>query len=185
MKGPASAPVTLVAFSDFQCPFCSRAVPTLHQLETDYAGKLRVAFKQLPLPFHDKAHLAAEAALAANEQGKFWQIHDKLFANQQALDRASLEKYASELGLDLAKFKAALDSGKYKDKVDAEAREGAAVGATGTPTFFVNGTRIVGRPARRGLQGRDRQGAEGEEGLAAAQPDVRSLHPVCGEKVSR
>src|SRR5206468_11307141 len=110
----------------------------------EYGGKLRVAFKQLPLPFHDKAHLAAEAALAANEQGKFWQFHDKLFANQQALDRPSLEKYAADLGLDLAKFKAALDSGKFKDKVDAEAREGAAVGATGTPTFFVNGTRIVG-----------------------------------------
>jgi protein-disulfide isomerase len=144
VKGPASAPVTLVAFSDFQCPFCSRAVPTLHQLETDYAGKLRVAFKQLPLPFHDKAHLAAEAALAANEQGKFWQFHDKLFANQQALDRPSLDKYAEELGLNMAKFKAALDTGKFKDRVDREAKEGAAVGATGTPTFFINGRILVG-----------------------------------------
>ncbi|HXJ20272.1 MAG TPA: thioredoxin domain-containing protein [Polyangia bacterium] len=143
-KGPASAPVTLVAFSDFQCPFCSRAVPTVRQLETDYSGKIRIVFKQFPLPFHDKAHLAAEAALAAKDQGKFWQMHDKMFANQQALDRASLERYAQELGLDMAKFKAALDSGKYKDKVDAEDREGAAVGVTGTPTFFVNGTRLVG-----------------------------------------
>src|SRR6202142_1787022 len=144
VKGPSSARVTLVAFSDFQCPFCSRAVPTVRQLETDYPGKLRIAFKQFPLPFHDHAHLAAEAALAANAQGKFWQYHDKLFANQQALDRPALEKYAEELGLDMAKFRAALDSGKYKDKVDAEAKEGAAVGATGTPTFFINGTRLVG-----------------------------------------
>ena len=144
VKGPASAPVTLVAFSDFQCPFCSRAVPTLKEVETAYAGKIRIAFKQLPLPFHDKAHLAAEAALAANEQGKFWQYHDKLFANQQALDRPALEKYAEELGLDMGKFKKALDSGKFKDKVDAEAKEGAAVGATGTPTFFINGTKLVG-----------------------------------------
>jgi protein-disulfide isomerase len=144
VKGPASAKVTLVAFSDFQCPFCGRAVPTLKQLEDDYKGKLRIAFKQLPLPFHDKAHLAAEAALAANEQGKFWQYHDKLFANQQALDRPSLEKYAEELGLNMTKFRAALDSGRYKDKVDADAKEGAAVGATGTPTFFINGTRLVG-----------------------------------------
>jgi protein-disulfide isomerase len=144
VKGPASAPVTLVIFSDFQCPFCSRAEPTIGQLEGDYKGKLRLAFKQLPLPFHDKAHLAAEAALAANEQGKFWPYHDKLFANQQALDRPSLEKYAQELGLDMGKFRAALDSGKYKDKVDADAREGAAVGATGTPTFFINGTKVVG-----------------------------------------
>src|SRR5580698_275487 len=144
VKGPASAPVTLVAWSDFQCPFCSRAVPTVRQLEEAYKGKLRIAFKQFPLPFHDKAHLAAEAALAANEQGKFWQMHDKLFANQQALDRPSLEKYAQELGLDMGKFKAALDSGKFKDKVDAEDKEGAAVGVTGTPTFFINGTRLVG-----------------------------------------
>ena len=143
-KGPASAPVTVVAFSDFQCPFCSRAVPTLKEIETAYNGKLRIAFKQLPLPFHDKAHLAAEAALAANEQGKFWEYHDKLFANQQALDRPSLEKYAQELGLDMGKFKKALDTGKFKDKVDAEAKEGAAVGATGTPTFFINGTKLVG-----------------------------------------
>jgi protein-disulfide isomerase len=143
-KGPASAPVTLVAFSDFQCPFCSRAVPTLKEVEAAYPGKLRIAFKEMPLPFHDKAHLAAEAALAANEQGKFWQMHDKLFANQQALDRPSLEKYAQELGLDMGKFKKALDTGKFKDKVDAEAKEGAAVGATGTPTFFINGSKLVG-----------------------------------------
>jgi protein-disulfide isomerase len=144
VKGPATAPVTLIAFSDFQCPFCSRAVPTVRQLESDYQGKLRIAFKQFPLPFHDHAHLAAEAALAANEQGKFWQYHDKLFANQQALERPALETYAQELGLDMAKFRAALDSGKFKDKVDAEAKEGAAVGTTGTPTFFINGTRLVG-----------------------------------------
>jgi protein-disulfide isomerase len=142
--GPSSAKVTLVAFSDFQCPFCSRAVPTLKQIETDYRGRIRVAFKQMPLPFHDKAHLAAEAALAANEQGKFWEMHDKLFANQQALDRPNLDKYAEELGLNMAKFKAALDSGKFKDRVDREAKEGAAVGATGTPTFFINGHILVG-----------------------------------------
>src|SRR5262252_3085499 len=144
VKGPTNAKVTLVAFSDFQCPFCSRAVPTLKQVEDEYKGKIRIAFKQMPLPFHDKAHLAAEAALAANEQGKFWQYHDKLFANQQALDRPSLEKYAEELGLNMTKFRAALDSGRYKDKVDQDAKEGAAVGATGTPTFFINGSRLVG-----------------------------------------
>jgi protein-disulfide isomerase len=144
VKGPAGAKVTVVAYSDFQCPFCSRAVPTLHQIETDYKGKVRIAFKQNPLPFHDKAHLAAEASLAANEQGKFWEMHDKLFANQQALDRPSLEKYAEELGLNMAKFKAALDSGKYKDRVDRETKEGGSFGVTGTPTFFVNGKKLVG-----------------------------------------
>jgi protein-disulfide isomerase len=144
VKGPAGAPVTVVAFSDFQCPFCSRAVPTLHEIEKQYGNKVRIAFKQLPLPFHDKAHLAAQAALAANEQGKFWAYHDKLFENQQQLDRPSLEKYAQDLGLDMGKFKKALDSGKFKDKVDAEAKEGGAVGATGTPTFFINGSKLVG-----------------------------------------
>jgi protein-disulfide isomerase len=142
--GPASAKVTVVAFSDFQCPFCSRAVPVMKQIEDEYKGKVRIAFKQLPLPFHDKAHLAAEAALAAHEQGKFWPMHDKLFANQQSLDRPSLEKYAEELGLNMGKFKAALDSGKFKDRVDREAKEGNAVGATGTPTFFINGKKLVG-----------------------------------------
>jgi protein-disulfide isomerase len=144
VKGPSGAPITMIAFSDFQCPFCSRAVPVMKQVEDEYKGKVRIAFKQLPLPFHDKAHLAAEAALAANEQGKFWPYHDKLFANQQALDRPALEKYAEELGLNMARFRGALDSGKFKDKVDSDAKEGAAVGATGTPTFFINGTKIVG-----------------------------------------
>jgi protein-disulfide isomerase len=144
VKGPASAPITVIEFSDFQCPFCGRVNPTLKQVEDEYKGKIKIAFRNLPLPFHDKAHLAAEAALAANEQGKFWQMHDKLFANQQALARPDLEKYAEELGLNMGKFKAALDSGKFKDKVDDDAKQGAAVGATGTPTFFINGTRLVG-----------------------------------------
>jgi len=144
VKGPASAKVTVVEFSDFQCPFCGRVNPTLKEIEDQYKGKIKIAFRNLPLPFHDKAHLAAEAALAANEQGKFWAMHDKLFANQQALDRASLEKYAQEIGLNMNKFTAALDSGKFKDKVDSDAKEGNALGATGTPTFFINGTRLVG-----------------------------------------
>ena len=144
VKGSASATVTLIEFSDFQCPFCSRVNPTLKQIEDEYKGKVKIAFRNLPLPFHDKAHLAAEAALAAHEQGKFWPMHDKLFANQQALDRPSLDKYAQELGLNMSKFTAALDSGKFKDKVDQDAKEGGSFGATGTPTFFINGTRLVG-----------------------------------------
>jgi len=109
-------------------------------------------FKHQPLPFHNFAHGAAEATMAANEQGKFWEMHDKLFANQQALDRPSLEKYAGELGLNVDKFKAALDSGKFKERVDEDSKAGSAVGANGTPTFFIgkvsggklNGTKLVG-----------------------------------------
>jgi protein-disulfide isomerase len=136
--------VEVIVFSEFQCPFCSRALPTIKQVEDTYKGKVRVAFKHLPLPFHNNAQIAAEASMAAHEQGKFWEYHDKLFANQQQLDRASLEKYAQELGLNAAKFKAALDSGKYKKKVEDDAKLAGSVGASGTPTFFINGKILVG-----------------------------------------
>jgi protein-disulfide isomerase len=142
--GPKNAPITIVAFSDFECPFCGRVVPTLHQLEQEYKGKIRIAFKNQPLPMHPNAKPAAEAALAAGEQGKFWEYHDKLFANQRALDRASLEKYAQELGLDVGKFKSALDSGKFAAQVTADMAEAGRVGVSGTPSFFINGRSLVG-----------------------------------------
>ncbi|MBZ4416433.1 thioredoxin domain-containing protein [Myxococcus sp. RHSTA-1-4] len=144
VKGAKNAPVTIVAFSDFECPFCSRVLPTLKQIEEQYGNKVKVAFKNQPLPFHQNAKPAAAAALAAHEQGKFWEMHDKLFANQRALDRASLEKYAQELGLNMNKFKADLDSGKFNAQIDADAAEGQRLGASGTPTFFINGRTLVG-----------------------------------------
>jgi len=125
-------------------PVLRQAPPILKQIEDEYKGKVRVAFKQMPLAMHDKAALAAEASLAAHEQGKFWAFHDKLFSNQQALDRLSLEKYADDLGLDIRKFRAALDSGKFKSQVQKDGQQAAAAGATGTPTFFINGQRLVG-----------------------------------------
>ncbi|MDC0713207.1 thioredoxin domain-containing protein [Stigmatella sp. ncwal1] len=143
-KGPSDAPVTLVAFSDFECPFCSRAANTVKQLEGEYQGKLRVAFKHQPLPRHANAKLAATASLAAHEQGKFWEYHDKLFANQTALDRPALERYAEELKLDMGKFKEALDSNKFDAQISADSAQGQQIGAAGTPTFFVNGRPIVG-----------------------------------------
>jgi len=144
--GPKSAPVQIVEFSDFQCPFCSRVVPTIKQIEDKYQGKVKVAFRNYPLPFHNNAQGAAEAAMAANAQGKFWQMHDKMFANQQALDRPSLEKYAQEIGLDVGKFKSDLDSGKYKEEVNKDVQYANAVGGGnfGTPTFFINGRKISG-----------------------------------------
>jgi protein-disulfide isomerase len=144
VKGDKNAPVTIVAYSDFQCPFCSRVVPTMKELEEAYGKKIRIAFKNQPLPFHDKARDAAAAALAANEQGKFWEMHDKLFANQNSLDRASLERFAKELGLNEAKFKAAMDSEKIRAQIDADQAEANRVGANGTPTFFINGRQLVG-----------------------------------------
>ena len=144
VKGSKNAKVTIVEYSDFQCPFCGRVEPTIDQLMKAYPNDVRVAFKQLPLPFHNNAHGAAEAALAAKAQGKFWEMHDVMFKNQQALDRPALEKYAGEIGLDVGKFKADLDSGKWKQKVDDELAEGNKIGARGTPSFFVNGKSFVG-----------------------------------------
>jgi protein-disulfide isomerase len=105
---------------------------------------VRVVFRHFPLGFHDRAEPAAIAADCANEQGKFWEYHDKLFANQQKLDDASLKQYATELALDTEKFNACVDSAKYKAEVQQDAKDGQAVGVTGTPAFFVNGRFLSG-----------------------------------------
>jgi protein-disulfide isomerase len=144
VKGPKNAPVTIVEWSDFQCPYCSRVEPTIQQIETQYGNKVKVAWKNQPMPFHPFARPAAMAAMAANEQGKFWEYHDKLFSNQQQLDRASLERYAQELGLDMGRFKGSLDSNKFESQIQADSAEGARLGATGTPTFYINGHQLVG-----------------------------------------
>ncbi len=144
VRGPRNAPITVVLFSDFQCPFCSRVEPSIAELQKLYAGKVRVAWKNYPLPFHNNAKPAAEAALAANEQGKFWEMHDILFKNQQALTAADLEKYAKEIGLDMTKFKAAIDSHKFAAQIEADTKQGSALGVQGTPAAFVNGQLVSG-----------------------------------------
>jgi protein-disulfide isomerase len=141
--GPATATVTIVEFSDFQCPFCSRAAEVAHKVKEKYGEKVRFVFRQFPLSFHKDAHLASQASLAAHAQGKFWEYHDKLFANQQKLDRASLETFAKEVGLNVAEFKKALDSKAYAGTVDAELKMGEEVAVQGTPTMFLNGARIA------------------------------------------
>jgi protein-disulfide isomerase len=144
VRGPKNAPITIVLFSDFQCPFCSRVEPVLNELEKAYPGKVRVAWKNFPLSFHSNAKPAAEAALAANEQGKFWQMHDILFKNQQALSAADLEKYAKEIGLDMTKYKAAIDSHKYAAWIENDIKQGSSLGVEGTPAAFVNGQLVSG-----------------------------------------
>ncbi len=143
-KGPADAPLVMVVFSDFQCPFCKRVEPTLADLQKHYGKKLRVVWKNYPLPFHNNATIAAEAAMAADAQGKFWQMHDKLFDNNTALDRESLEGYAAALNLDLARFKSDLDSRRFKPRIEADTKEGSDVGVNGTPAVFINGRKIAG-----------------------------------------
>ncbi|MGZ3408116.1 MAG: DsbA family protein, partial [Polyangia bacterium] len=113
-------------------------------MEDKYGKDVRVAFRNQPLPFHQHAMEAAEAAMAANAQGKFWQMHDKLFGNQQALDRPSLDKYAQEIGLNMAKYKAAMDQHLYKQQIEDDSKAGTAVGASGTPAFFINGQSLSG-----------------------------------------
>ena len=152
-KGPANAKVNIVAFSDFQCPFCSRVVPTLAQIEKEYGNKVRIFFRHNPLPFHADAPLASEAAIAAEAQGKFWEMHDKLFANQQNLKRPDLEKYAQELGLDVGKFKAALDSGAGKAPSRPTWRSPSRWARTGrrtsTSTAATSSARCRSRSSRR------------------------------------
>jgi protein-disulfide isomerase len=143
-KGPANAPLVLVVFSDFQCPFCKRVEPTLVEVEKHYPGKVRVVWKNYPLPFHNNAEPAAEAAMAADAQGKFWPMHDRLFENNTALDRESLENYAAAIGLDLPRFRAELDGGRYKARIDADKQEGTELGVVGTPAVFINGRKIAG-----------------------------------------
>ncbi len=140
--GPADAKVTVVEFSDFQCPYCSRAAAAANDIKKKYGDKVRVIFRQFPLSFHKDAHLAGQASLAANAQGKFWEFHDLLFANQKALKRPELEKYAQQIGLDMGKFKKALDDGTYKAAVDADMALGKRVAVQGTPTMFLNGKRV-------------------------------------------
>lgn len=143
-RGPENAPVTIVEFSDFQCPFCSRAVGTVEEVMKAYPDKVRLVFRQFPLEFHKQAPKAAEAALCANDQGKFWQMHDKLFGNQKALEVPALKGYAKELGLDTAKFDKCLDSGEKAAVVKADQADGQKLGVNGTPAFFINGILLSG-----------------------------------------
>ena len=153
-QGPASARVTVVEFGDFECPWCGQEEPVVTQMLSDYAGRIRFVFKEFPLgSVHPYAEPCAEAALAANAQGKFWPFHDTLYAHQSALTRADLDGYASTLGLDMTQFDAALDQGTFKSAVAADVAQGKSLGVTGTPTFFVNGVAVAGLVPYSQLQG--------------------------------
>jgi protein-disulfide isomerase len=142
IRGNRKAPVTVVEFSDFQCPFCSRALPAVKELEAN--RNVRVVWKHLPLSFHPNAMPAALAAEAAREQGKFWEMHDRLFANQAGLSDATYLQYARELGLDLKRFQEAMQSPRLRARVQEDLAAAGAAGVTGTPTFVVNGEVVVG-----------------------------------------
>jgi protein-disulfide isomerase len=142
--GPEDAPVTLVEFSDFQCPFCSRVTPTMDQIKKEYGEQVRIVFKHLPLRIHNKAPAAHAAAEAAHKQGKFWEMHDLIFANQREMAPEKYEEWAAEIGLDVEQFKTDAASNDVKKRVDGDAQEASTLGVTGTPGFFVNGRFLSG-----------------------------------------
>jgi protein-disulfide isomerase len=141
-RGDASAPVTVVVFTDFQCSACAATHPVIDETLKSYGNRVRLVVRDFPLPIHDKARKAAEAAAAAAAQGKFFEYSTVLFKNQTALDVPSLKKYAADLGLDTARFNAALDSGQYAAEVEHDLEDGQQYGITGTPTIFINGVQL-------------------------------------------
>jgi protein-disulfide isomerase len=145
VQGPADAPVTLLEYGDYQCPYCGAAHPIVKALQRHLGDNLRFAFRHFPLAtIHEYAEGAAEAAEAAGAQGKFWQMHDTLFENQPVLDLESLVGYAEELGLDVERFATELENHVHAPRVREDFISGIRSGVNGTPTFFINGVRHEG-----------------------------------------
>ncbi len=144
VKGNPTAKITVVLFEDFQCPFCSKLSPSIEAFQKRFPNDVKVIYKHMPLTIHDNAQIAAEASMAAAAQGKFWEYHDILFANQQALTQPDLERYAQQAGLDVNKFKADLAAGVGKQLIQRDNNEGGQAGVTGTPSVFINGMRYQG-----------------------------------------
>jgi protein-disulfide isomerase len=142
--GPKNAKVTIYEFSDFQCPFCSKGAAVVDELKKAYGDKIRVVFKNLPLGFHQHAELAARAAHAAGQQGKFWEMHDVLFKNSRNLGEEPIKGFAKQIGLDMAKWEKDLNSPATKAKIEADKALAGKVGARGTPNFYINGEHIAG-----------------------------------------
>jgi len=143
-KGSANAPIEIIEFSDFQCPYCQRANPTVAQVLKTYGDRVHFVYRHFPLGNHPNARPAAEASQCAAEQGKFWEYHDILFANPSRLADADLKQHAAGLGLDAKQFNACVDTHKYKAQVDADMEAGEEAGVNGTPAFFVNGRMLNG-----------------------------------------
>jgi len=172
-KGPESAPITIVEYADFQCPYCTRALDSLKQVEQKYAGKVRIVFRDFPLAqIHPFAAKAAEAGACANDQGKFWPMHDKLFANQTKLALTDLKQHATDLGLDAEAFGTCLDSGKHTAEIKKSVEEGQRYGLSGTPSFFINGRLIVGAQPYEGFAQVIDEELERMASVSAAEPAV-------------
>ena len=143
-KGEQNAPITIVEYSDFQCPYCAKVVSTFNQLIENNPGKIKWVFKHYPLPTHPDSPLAHVASLAAAEQGKFWEMHDLIFKNQRKVKREHLMNYAWQLKLDTNQFQQDLHSGRLTEVIEADIQEAIRVGARATPTFLINGRLVIG-----------------------------------------
>ncbi|XOF35165.1 MAG: DsbA family protein [Candidatus Electrothrix sp. YB6] len=143
--GKKDAPVTLVVFSDFQCPFCSKVQPLLDKILESNPGKLKIVFKHLPLQMHKQARPAALASIAAQEQGKFWEMHDALFAVSKKLNKETIEKAATDIGLDMEKFKKDWTSPAVEEKLKKDMMDAGKAGVGGTPSLYINGRQVKGR----------------------------------------
>jgi protein-disulfide isomerase len=143
-RGGKQARVTIVEWSDFQCPFCGKVNATLQQVEAAYGDRVALVFKHLPLPMHPGAPAAHAAAEAAHRQGHFWAMHDKIFANPRDLDAATLARYAGEIGLDIDRFRRDSESEVVRERIRSDAQEAKELGVSGTPSFFVNGRFLSG-----------------------------------------
>ena len=144
-KGPKDAPITIVEFSDFQCPYCRTVVATVKEVMRQYSGRVKWVYRDFPIVgLHPQAPKAAEAARCAGEQGKFWEYHDLLFDHQAQATTADFKRFADQLQLDQKSFAQCLDSGKHQAAVQSDVEEGARLGITGTPSFFINGRFLVG-----------------------------------------
>ncbi|HTY53792.1 MAG TPA: thioredoxin domain-containing protein, partial [Candidatus Binataceae bacterium] len=144
VTGPKDAPVTIVEFSDFQCPYCKRAEASLTEVRKEYGDKVRTVYRDYPLPIHDHAMKAAEAARCAEEQGKFWPYHDELFSDQSKEDDAGLKATAAKIGLNTKQFDDCLDKDKYAEQIKKDEAYGSTLGVHGTPAFFINGRFLDG-----------------------------------------
>ncbi|MDJ0787231.1 MAG: thioredoxin domain-containing protein [Myxococcota bacterium] len=163
--GPEDAPITIVEFSDFQCPYCTRVKPTLAQVREEYGDQVRVVFKHFPLSFHTKAIPAHKAAIAAGDQGKFWEMHDLIFQNPKDLEPEQLRAHAETLNLDLAKFDARVNDAATEALITQDQAQGTKLGVRGTPSFFINGRFFSGAQPFAAFKARiDEELERGEQG---------------------
>jgi protein-disulfide isomerase len=174
-RGPSNAPVTLLEYADYECPYCQQIQPVLDRIEAEFKGKLAFAYKDFPLPMHANAQKAAEAAHCAGAQGKYWEYHDLLVGNKR-LDPASLKDYARDLKLDTTTFESCLDTGQKAEVVKAQISEAQALGLQGTPTLFVNGRYVSGNLTYERIRAVISEELSATDGLAAA-PMASSAGP--------